>query len=102
MNAEWVVVVALAVGVAALRLAGPLVLAGRELPRAVASVTELLGPALLAGLVAIQLVAPAGSLRLDESAVGVGLGGLALSRGVPLLAAVVLASAATALLRFLS
>ena len=50
MRDVWAVVAVVGVGTIAMKTAGPLLIGGRSLPPRVASVLELLGPAVLAAL----------------------------------------------------
>jgi uncharacterized membrane protein len=101
MTTLWVTIVAVAVASAAIKAAGPVLVGGRELPPRVTSVIALLAPALLAALVVTETFGEDGHLVLDERAVGVAVAGVALALRVPILGAVALAAAATALIRAL-
>ncbi len=101
MTEGWLVVVALGVATAALKAAGPVALGGRPLPDRIAHAIALLGPAVLAALVATQAFARGQALALDERAIGVGVAAAALALRAPTLFAVVAAAAATALARAL-
>ena len=101
MTALWLTIAIVGVATVAIRAAGPALLAGRELPSGTAGLLDGLAPALLAALVATQTLGDGTALVLDERAAGVSLAGLALAVRAPLLVAVVLAAAATALLRAL-
>jgi hypothetical protein len=95
----WVTVVAVALASAAIKAAGPVLVGGRELsPRAVA-VVALLAPALLAALVVSETFGEDRHLVLDERALGVAVAAIALVLRAPVLVAVALAAATTALVR---
>jgi uncharacterized membrane protein len=95
----WVTVVAVALASAAIKAAGPVLVGGRELsPRAVA-VVALLAPALLAALVVSETFGEDRHLVLDERALGVSVAAIALALRAPVLVAVALAAATTALVR---
>ena len=100
MRTLWVTIVAVALANAAIKAVGPVLVGGRRdlPPRAVAVIT-LLAPALLAALVVTETFGEDQHLVLDERAIGVAVGGLALLLRAPVLIAVALAAAATALAR---
>ena len=95
MSAIWLCVIAVGAATIALKAAGPVLAAGRELPQGAARVVDLLAPAVLAALVATQAFATDEQLVLDERAAGLLAGGVAILLRAPLLV-VVLAAAATA------
>lgn len=99
MSTTVVVVVATGLGTLALKAAGPVLLGGRPLPESVSRIATLLGPALLAALVAIGTFADGRTLVLDERVLGVGAAAVALRLRAPVLLVVVLAAAVTALAR---
>lgn len=101
MTALWVAIVAVALGNAAIKAAGPALAGGRDLPPRAVAVVSLLAPALLAALVVTGTFGDGRRLMPDERAVGVAVAGLALALRVPVLVAVVLAALATALTRAL-
>jgi branched-subunit amino acid transport protein len=103
MSEPWVVIIGLAATTVAIRASGPVMLGGRELPPRAIDVIELLAPALLAALVAVETFGGHDmNLVLDERAIGVaGAGVTILMRGSILLAmavAVGLTAGARALL----
>ncbi|HEV8152394.1 MAG TPA: AzlD domain-containing protein [Solirubrobacteraceae bacterium] len=95
----WALIVGCAVVTFAIKAAGPIALGGRELPDWFARVVTLLAPALLSALVVTQIFADGQELGVGADTAGVAAAGVALWRGVPIAAAVVLAAAMTALLR---
>ena len=99
MTTLWVTIVAVALASAAIKAAGPVLVGGRELPPRVTSVVALLAPALLAALVVTETFGEERHLVLDERAIGVAVAGVALALRVPVLGAVALAAATTALVR---
>jgi branched-subunit amino acid transport protein len=99
MSASWLVVVLVGAGTVAVKAAGPVLLGGRPLPSRLTGVVELLAPAVLAALVAVQAFGDGQSLVVDERLIGVAAAGIALWRKAPLLVVVVVAAAATALVR---
>jgi uncharacterized membrane protein len=103
MTGIWVVIAALAVGTAAIRAAGPVLLGGRELPALVTAVIALLAPVVLAALVVTQTFSEDGALDFDPArTLGLAVAGVALALRVPLLAVVALAAATAALVRALA
>ena len=99
MSAVWLVVALCGLTTIAIKAAGPVLLGGRALPQRWASVIALLGPALLAALVAINTFASGRALTIDERVLGVGAASLAIWRRAPLLLVVILAASVTALAR---
>ena len=101
MSTTWVVVVVTGIGTLALKAAGPVLLGGRPLPERVSRIATLLGPALLAALVAIGTFGDGRSLVIDARVLGVGAAVVAVRLHAPVLVVVVLAAAVTALARTL-
>jgi branched-subunit amino acid transport protein len=101
MSEAWVTIGILAVGTAAIRAAGPLLLGGRELPGRLRGVIALLAPALLAALVAVETFGAieGGAYELDARVLGVGAAAVALAAGASTLPVVALAALVTALVR---
>jgi hypothetical protein len=97
----WVTIIALALATAALKLAGPLLLGGRDLPTGAIGVIELLASALLAALVVVETFGKGRSLTLDARALGVAFAAVMLARRAPMIVAVIGAAAVTALARAL-
>jgi uncharacterized membrane protein len=95
----WVVVALVGVGTVAIKAAGPVLLGGRPLPARLTGVVELLAPAVLGALVAVQTFGEGQGLVLDERLIGVAAAAIALWRKAPLLVVVVVAAATTALAR---
>jgi branched-subunit amino acid transport protein len=83
----------------AIKAAGPVLLGGRPLPERLTRVVELLAPAVLAALVAVQTFGEGESLVVDERLLGVAAAGIALWRKAPLLVVVIVAAATTAIAR---
>jgi len=97
----WRVVLLVGAATVAAKGAGPVLLAGRELPRPLSAVLFLLAPALLAALVVTQAVGGDREIVLDERLVGFGAGALALFFRAPLIVVVIVAAAVTAATRAL-
>ncbi len=81
------------------KAAGPVMLGRRELPARVASVVDVLAPAMLAALVVTQTVGGDRELVFDERLAGVAAGAVAVWLRAPLIAVMVVAAATAALIR---
>jgi branched-subunit amino acid transport protein len=90
-----------AVLTAAIKSAGPVALGGRDLPAWFSSVVSLLAPALFAALIVTQVLADGRELGVGADTAGVAVAGVAMWRGVPMVAGVLIAAAVTAGLRAL-
>ena len=99
MTAVWVMIVALAVATAALKVAGPLTLGGRPLPASVLSIVELLASALLAALVVVETFGKERSLVLYSRVLGTAFAAFAMWRRAPMIVVVLGAAAVTAVAR---
>jgi branched-subunit amino acid transport protein len=95
----WLVVIVVGVGTIALKAAGPLLIGGRSLPPRVASVFELLGPAVLAALVVTQVVGGDHRWVFDARLVGLAAAVATIWLRAPVIVTVLVAAAATALWR---
>lgn len=102
MTGVWIAIAALALGTAALKLAGPLLLGGRLLPARAMSVVGLLASSLLAALVIVETFGRGRSLTLDARAVGAVFAVVALARKAPLTVVVLGAAAVAALAHAIS
>lgn len=102
MSAVWLCVLVVGLATVALKAAGPVLAAGRQLPQGAARVVDLLAPALLAALVATQAFSTDEELVLDERAAGVAVAAVAILLRAPLLVVVVAAAATAAGLRAIS
>jgi len=101
VTAIWITVIALALATAALKLFGPLLLGGRDLPAPAMSVVELLAAALLSALVVVETFGKDRSLTIDARALGVGFAAVALARRASMTVAVIGAAVVAALARAL-
>ena len=97
---SWTAVLVLGVGSYLLKATGPLIL-GERTPASLARLAELMTPALLAALIAVQTFADGKSLVIDARAVGLAVGALAVWRRAPFVVVVVLSAGATAVVRAL-
>ena len=96
---SWIVIVVVGALTILFKASGPVLLGTRELPPRVASVVEVLAPAMLAALVVTQTVGGDHELVLDERLLGVAAGGIAVWLRAPLLVVMVVAAATAALVR---
>ncbi len=99
MSDALVVLILLAGGTYALKAAGPLVLGSRRLPTRIQMLVDLLPAALLASLAIVSTVGDGEAVVLDARLVGLVVAGVALWRRAPFVVVIVVASAATALVR---
>jgi len=97
----WLSVAAVVVANALMKAIGPLLVGDRPLPVVARRVVALMAPVLLAGLIVVELGGESWSELDVEQVLGVGAAGVARALGAPMLAAVLLATLTTALLRFL-
>ncbi len=101
MSTTWLVVALVGAFTIAFKAAGPVLLAGRELPARLTNAFELLGPSLLAALVVTQAVGGKEGIVLDARLVGLGAAIVAIRLRAPLIVAIVAAALTTALVRAL-
>jgi branched chain amino acid efflux pump len=99
MSQTWLVVGLVGAGTIAIKAIGPVLLGGRPLPERLSSVIELLAPALLGALVAVQTFGNGQALAVDERVLGVAVAAIAIWRKAPLLLVVILATVTTAFAR---
>lgn len=102
MSDVWILVVVVGVATILLKATGPVFVGRRPLPRRLQSVVDLLAPVMLTALVVTQTVASGEELSIDARVPGVAAAGIAIWRGAPLVGAMVVAAAVTALLRLAS
>ena len=101
MNMSWWLVVWLSLGAYALKAIGFVVLGGRTPPVWLSRSLVLIPAALLTALVLKDTFFIGKELVFDERILGVGVAGVSAWRKMPLIVTVVLAAAATALVRAL-
>ena len=102
MSDTWVVVVVVGVVTILFKAAGPVLLGSRQLSGRTLRVVELLAPVMLTALVVTQTVGGDGGIAVDARVAGVGVAGIALWRGVPIVPAMAIAAVVTAALRGLA
>jgi branched-subunit amino acid transport protein len=95
----WLVIAVVGAVTILFKASGPVLLGGRALPPRVASVVEVLAPAMLAALVVTQTVGGDRALVFDERLAGVLVGGVAVWLRAPLLVVMVVAAATAAAIR---
>ena len=98
---SWFVIAVVGAVTIAFKASGPVLLGKRELPARVASVVEVLAPAMLAALVVTQTVGGDREIVIDERLAGVVAGGIAVWLRAPLLVVMVVAAVTAALIRLL-
>ena len=96
---SWVVIAVVGAATILFKASGPVLLGTRELPPRVASVVDLLAPAMLAALVVTQTVGGDRELVFDERLLGVAAGAIAVWLRAPLVVVMVVAAATAALVR---
>ena len=96
---SWLVIAVVGAVTIAFKASGPVLLGKRELPASVASVVEVLAPAMLAALVVTQTVGGDRELVIDERLAGVVAGGIAVWLRAPLLVVMVVAAITAAVIR---
>ena len=95
----WLVIAAVGIATMLFKSAGPVLLGDRQLPPRVASVVDVLAPAMLAALVVTQTVGGDRELVIDARLAGVIAGGIAVWLRAPLLVVMGVAAATAALIR---
>jgi branched-subunit amino acid transport protein len=95
----WITIAGLVVATVAIKAAGPMILAARELPRGADAVISLLAPALLTALILTDTFAREQELTVDARAAGLACAGVAVALRAPLLLTVLVAAVGTAAVR---
>jgi branched-subunit amino acid transport protein len=101
VSAGWIVVAVIGAATMLIKALGPVLLGGRELPPRVLDVVMLLAPALLAALVATQVLGTGRSLVVDERVLGLSVALVAVALRAPVLVVVVAAAVVTAGVRLM-
>ena len=101
MIVAWIAVAVVGLATIAFKGAGPVVFAGRPLPRPIVAVMPLLAPCLLAALVVGQTVADGRAVVVDARLAGVAAAAVALALRAPLLVVLGAAAGIAALARAL-
>ena len=96
---SWIVLVATAAGVYAMKAVGPVLAGERELPARAAQVLDLVAVPLLAGLVAVQTLDGGQRIVIDARVPALLVAALLVWRRAPFLVVVLAASGTAALLR---
>ena len=99
MSAVWLSVLCVGAATIAIKAAGPVLAGDRELPVRTGRMVALVGPALLAALVATQAFSTDEELVLDERGAGLLAAAVAIAVRAPLIVVVLTAALAAALLR---
>jgi branched-subunit amino acid transport protein len=102
VSAPWLVVAGVGVATVLFKASGPVLLGRRPLPPRALALVEVLAPAMLAALVVTQAVGGDRALVFDERLVGVAAGAVAVALRAPLVVVLVVAGAATAVVRLLT
>lgn len=102
MNPVWLAVVLIAAATVALKALGPVLLGGRQLSGPIGRVVDLLGPVVLAALIAVQTFGAGQDLVVDARVPGLAAAALSVWLRAPLLLTVVVAAGVTALVRALT
>lgn len=95
----WLSAVVVTIASCLLKASGPLTIGDRHLPRRMVDVSALIAPALLAGLLMTEIGGAHWAQVNGQQVAGVGVAGVAYLARAPMLVAVLLGVAATALLR---
>ena len=102
MSGVWVAVIVVSVATMLFKSAGPVFLGRRPLPPRVQRVVELLAPVMLTALVVTQTFGGDERIVVDARIPGVVAGAVAVWRRVPLVLAMVIGAAVTAVVRLLA
>jgi branched chain amino acid efflux pump len=98
----WTLVLTLAAGAYACKVAGLVVIGSRRLPPALERCLALVPAALISALIVMNTFSTGTELVLDARAAGVGVAAVAAWRRAPLIVVILLGAAVTALVRQLA
>jgi branched-subunit amino acid transport protein len=101
VSAAWATVLGLGVVSVVIRAFGPVFFGGRELPPRVQDVLGLIGPAVIAAVVTVQVFATDGALVVDSRVIGLVTGLTAALLRAPLIVVVLASVAVTTAVRAL-
>lgn len=96
---SWAVIAVVGTVTMLFKASGPVLLGRGRLPERVASVVDVLAPAMLAALVVTQTVGGDREIVLDERLLGLAVGAVAVILRAPLLVVMTVAAATAALVR---
>jgi branched-subunit amino acid transport protein len=99
MSNPWVIIITTAAISATLKAVGPIIVSKKQLDDKHVAAVKLLGPCLLAAIVAIELFSNQSHLHINNQVLGVGLGGYIYLKKGNLIASIAIAVVVTALMR---
>ena len=102
MSIAWTSVLLVGLATVAIKAGGPVLAGERELPVRVGRMVALVGPALLAALVATQAFATEDELVFDERGAGLLAAAVAIALKAPIIVVVCVAAVAAAFLRLVA
>jgi hypothetical protein len=103
MTDVWLTIAVLTVGTLGLKAVGPLTTGGRRPSERAIGVTQLVAPAILAGLVVYETLSKDGDgMVFDARVAGLAAAALAILARAPIIVVVLVAAAVTALARALT
>ena len=97
----WLSILAVTLATWLMKASGPLALGNRQLPQLAQSVVGLMAPVLLAALIVVELGGTRWTGLNVEQLIGVAVAGAARTLKAPMLVAVVIGAATTAVLRLI-
>jgi branched-subunit amino acid transport protein len=95
----WIVVIVVGALTMVFKAAGPVFLGRRRLPARAQSVVDLVAPVMLTALVVTQTLGGDEEVVVDARIPGIAAAAVAIWRGAPIIAAMVIAAVVTALVR---
>jgi branched-subunit amino acid transport protein len=102
VSIAWTSVLLVGLATVAIKAGGPVLAGERELPVRVGRMVALVGPALLAALVATQAFATEDELVLDERGAGLLAAAVAIALKAPIIVVVCVAAVTAAFLRLVA